>query len=77
VLPCSFALRWVQIRYVMPKSALIKATPASEIQTYTVYNPGVAYAVERVQSAPTLPYGTSFNSRIRDVLVALSPTTTR
>lgn len=67
----------MQVRYVMPKSALVKATPATEKQNYMVYHPGVAYAIERVQSAPTLPYGTSFNSRIRDVLVALSPTSTR
>eukprot|EP00038_Savillea_parva_P010445 m.190313 g.190313 ORF g.190313 m.190313 type:complete len:1050 (-) comp18020_c0_seq1:139-3288(-) len=66
-----------EVRYVMPKTTMVKATPATEVQEYMVWAPGVAYAVDRLQSAPKLPYGTTFKSRIRDVITATSPTTTR
>jgi hypothetical protein len=65
------------VQYVMAKTTMVKATPASEVQTYSVFAPGVAYAVERLQSAPKLPYGSTFQSKIRDVIIATSPTTSR
>eukprot|EP00041_Stephanoeca_diplocostata_P038428 m.1516036 g.1516036 ORF g.1516036 m.1516036 type:complete len:815 (-) comp25217_c0_seq47:3019-5463(-) len=56
------------VAYVMPKSKLIKATPASERQTITVHRPGEMYVAEALQHAPTLPFGTSFKTRIKFVL---------
>ena len=60
------------VTYTMPKKAgLYKACAAIEQQRYTEYRPGELYVVDGLQKAPGLPYGKSFQTKIRTTLCAM------
>eukprot|EP00040_Diaphanoeca_grandis_P028778 m.167166 g.167166 ORF g.167166 m.167166 type:complete len:844 (-) comp31455_c0_seq3:98-2629(-) len=65
------------LEYVLPKSALIKATPATEIETMMCMDLSKVVCSKSIQSAPTLPMGTNFTTHRMQTLEKIDDKTTR
>lgn len=55
-------------RYLMPKSGIVAANMAYEVETITEYNPH-SFAIKKVTRNPDVPFGKSFECHVQTVFI--------